>query len=277
MSERNGSNGRRMALVAAIALIGGLVAGAGVIYVTQGFEGNAEVASSCPADAAIAAAISETSRGEVAAVQPVAEPFDLSSLRFDDTDGQETTIGDFSGKTLLVNLWATWCVPCRAEMPALDAWRGTQARLSAMMAEKERLEAYFSALRLERQRNDQGYGPLTERSPEWLSEQITAVRERLLVLDAEIGPLAAEASRLVNPRWGPLMWAGNDKSHLARQIEASADIYTARVSNFLHYTPFVTLRSPRGSLPHDHATPQDRGLEAAAHEMGVDGFGEGGE
>ena len=175
--------------------------------------------------------------------------------------------------------WRTALVlrPLEDEIEALDAWRGTQARLSAMMAEKERLEAYFSALRLERQRNDQGYGPLTERSPEWLSEQITALRERLLVLDAEIGPLAAEASRLVNPRWGPLMWAGNDKSHLARQIEASADIYTARVSNFLHYTPFVTLRSPRGSLPHDHATPQDRGLEAAAHEMGVDGFGEGGE
>ena len=70
------------------------------------------------------------------------------------------------------------------------------------------------------------------------------------------------------------MWAGNDKSHLARQIEASADIYTARVSNFLHYTPFVYLRNPRGTLPHDSATPQDAGLEDAAHEMGVDGFGE---
>ena len=31
------------------------------------------------------------------------------------------TLADRSGRTLLVNLWATWCAPCRAEMPALDA------------------------------------------------------------------------------------------------------------------------------------------------------------
>ncbi len=173
--------------------------------------------------------------------------------------------------------WRTALVlrPLEDEIEALDAWRGTQQRLSVLMTEKERLEAYFSALRLERQRNDQGYGPQTERSAQWLSDQIGAIRARLVRLDAEAGPLAVEASRLVNPRWGPLMWAGNDKSHLARQIEASADIYTARVSNFLHYTPFVYLRSPRGTLPHDHAAPQDVGLEAAAHDLGVEDFGGG--
>ncbi len=173
--------------------------------------------------------------------------------------------------------WRTALVlrPLEDEIEAMDAWRSDQERLTAMMAEKERLEAYFSALRLERQRNQEGYGPQTERSPTWLGDQITAVRERLLVLDAEIAPIAAASSRLVNPRWGPLMWAGNDKSHLARQIEASADIYTARVSNFLHYTPFVYLRSPRGTLPHDAASAQDAGLEEAADRMGLDGFGDG--
>jgi thiol-disulfide isomerase/thioredoxin len=30
------------------------------------------------------------------------------------------TLADLKGRTLLVNLWATWCVPCRQEMPALD-------------------------------------------------------------------------------------------------------------------------------------------------------------
>ena len=70
-------------------------------------------------------------------------------------------------------------------------------------------------------------------------------------LDAEIAPMARASSELINPRWGLLMRAGNDKSHLARQIERSADIYTSRVSNFLLATPFAYLRPPRGSLPHD--------------------------
>ena len=171
--------------------------------------------------------------------------------------------------------WRTALVlrPLEDEIKALDAWRDEQVRLTALMEEKERLEAYFSALRLERQRNEADYGPKTDRSAAWLSARISEIRERLLVIDAEIAPLAAASSRLVNERWGPLMWAGNDKSHLARQIEASADVYTARVSNFLHYTPFVYLRSPRGTLPHDQASVQDGALDAAAHDMGLgDGF-----
>ncbi|MEE8143506.1 MAG: 5'-nucleotidase domain-containing protein, partial [Planctomycetota bacterium] len=56
---------------------------------------------------------------------------------------------------------------------------------------------------------------------------------------------------LSSSRWGLLMRAGNDKSHLARQIERHADIYTSRVSNFLFATPYAYLRSPSGSLPHD--------------------------
>jgi hypothetical protein len=56
---------------------------------------------------------------------------------------------------------------------------------------------------------------------------------------------------MTNARWGLLTRAGNDKSHLTRQIERYADIYTSRVSNFLHATPYAYFRSPRGSLPHD--------------------------
>lgn len=44
-----------------------------------------------------------------------------SDQGFTDADGKPVTIADFRGKGLVVNLWATWCVPCVAEMPALDA------------------------------------------------------------------------------------------------------------------------------------------------------------
>jgi hypothetical protein len=47
------------------------------------------------------------------------------------------------------------------------------------------------------------------------------------------------------------MRAGNDKSHMARQVERHADIYMSRVSNLMHATPFAYFRAPRGSLPHD--------------------------
>jgi len=76
-----------------------------------------------------------------------------------------------------------------------------------------------------------------------------------VAMDAEIAPLARASTELTNSRWGLLTRAGNDKSHLARQVERYADVYTSRVSNFLHATPYVYLRSPRGSLPHDPGTP----------------------
>ncbi len=42
-------------------------------------------------------------------------------LPFQTLDGSDTTLKDFAGKPLLVNLWATWCAPCVAEMPTLDS------------------------------------------------------------------------------------------------------------------------------------------------------------
>ncbi len=48
------------------------------------------------------------------------EPEALSEVRFQDANGTEKTLSDWRGKVVLVNLWATWCAPCRKEMPALD-------------------------------------------------------------------------------------------------------------------------------------------------------------
>ncbi len=137
------------------------------------------------------------------------------------------------------------------EIQALQGFEPKQRQLSDLMTRKVQLEGELSQIRLETQRNRHGYGPQTGRSPEVLETAIQALRTRLIELDTQIAPLAKAAGQLRNPNWGLLLRAGNDKSHLASQLERYADIYTSRVSNFLSSTPYVYLRSQRGSLPHE--------------------------
>ena len=49
------------------------------------------------------------------------DPLRLPDLAFEDAEGKPRKLSEWRGKTVLVNLWATWCVPCRKEMPALDS------------------------------------------------------------------------------------------------------------------------------------------------------------
>ena len=153
------------------------------------------------------------------------------------------------------------------EVAALESFAGAERLIAAKMEEKEQLEAHLCQARLSLQRLRGGYGPQPEEAAVELEARIQELRTRLLPLDGEIAPLARAAGELTNSRWGLLTRAGNDKSHLARQVERYADVYTSRVSNFLHATPFVYLRSPRGSLPHDPSSPGGSAL-AMAQEPG---------
>src|SRR6516164_5645228 len=47
-------------------------------------------------------------------------PKPVAALKLDDAQGQSRNLADFKGKVVLLNIWATWCGPCRKEMPALD-------------------------------------------------------------------------------------------------------------------------------------------------------------
>jgi thiol-disulfide isomerase/thioredoxin len=96
------------------------------VAVVAGIYGIGRLRSN-PADAACrhavetAARIAPLAHGEIAALAMAQTPFHVPPLGFKDAEGHDRTLADWRGRTVLLNLWATWCVPCRREMPALDA------------------------------------------------------------------------------------------------------------------------------------------------------------
>lgn len=108
----------RLALTALAILIG-----AGAVYVMTPAMRNAGTAS-CAASADTLARMKPLARGEVAAVIVPDAPRALPVLAFQDGEGRQMSLADFKGRTVLLNLWATWCAPCREEMPALDRLQG---------------------------------------------------------------------------------------------------------------------------------------------------------
>ncbi|WP_319518058.1 TlpA disulfide reductase family protein [uncultured Martelella sp.] len=111
-----------------IALVAGLIAGAVAVYVKNTFSGNGAgelaTAGECEMAVETAAALKPLAIGEVAAFIPADKPRPMPNLAFRSDDG-ETSLAAFKGRTVLMNLWATWCVPCREEMPALDELEAT--------------------------------------------------------------------------------------------------------------------------------------------------------
>jgi thiol-disulfide isomerase/thioredoxin len=78
-------------------------------------------AKQCEAQTVKGAKIDDAAVGLLAAVQGTGEGRGYADLGFTDEAGKPMTIADFAGKKLLVNFWASWCIPCREEMPALKA------------------------------------------------------------------------------------------------------------------------------------------------------------
>ena len=77
-------------------------------------------ASDCVPQPAAAKTIDDAATGQLAALNGTGSGRGYAAMSFADAAGKTVTLKDFAGKTLLVNFWASWCIPCRAEMPALD-------------------------------------------------------------------------------------------------------------------------------------------------------------
>jgi thiol-disulfide isomerase/thioredoxin len=116
---------RRLPIVIGAVLIGGVIGFAGV-YGIGGLKRAASGDQACRPAVDLAQKIAPLAHGEVAALTMATAPLRLPDLAFEDADGKPKKLSDWRGRTVLVNLWATWCVPCRKEMPALE---GLQTRL----------------------------------------------------------------------------------------------------------------------------------------------------
>ena len=93
------------------------------VYVKQGPGRNAPIAD---ARQPAGDAQSKAGPGRIAAFVVHEDLRDVGAATFKTEDGEDRTLADWRGKAVLLNLWATWCAPCRHEMPALDR---LQARL----------------------------------------------------------------------------------------------------------------------------------------------------
>jgi thiol-disulfide isomerase/thioredoxin len=142
-----------MAILAAAA-IAGLVAGTAAVYVREsGFSNVAGADPDCASALATAARLAPLATGEVAAFRVADKGETFDDLTFNGPDGKPSSLAALKGKTVLLNLWATWCVPCRAEMPALDRLQAamggdhfTVAAVNVDVKNPERAKSFLSEI-----------------------------------------------------------------------------------------------------------------------------------
>ncbi len=130
MSEGSGAGRRpdvlRWALAAAV-----IVGVAAVLYVIVG----ASFKPAGPAD------VASFRKGALAKLTIPTDPQPAPANSFQGPDGKPVTLADFKGKVVVVNLWATWCAPCKVEMPTLSrlaaTYQGQPVEVMAISIDKE--------------------------------------------------------------------------------------------------------------------------------------------
>ncbi len=150
-----------------------------------------------------------------------AEPKPVPGFTFADEAGQPKTLSDFKGKVVLLNFWATWCAPCKVEMPALDALQaklgGDQFQVVALSIDRTgpaKPRAFLDGAKLS---NLALY--IDEKGESAVKVQASGLPVTLM-LDRE----GREVARLV----GPADWAAPEAVALVRSfIEAAPSGQTA--------------------------------------------------
>jgi thiol-disulfide isomerase/thioredoxin len=133
----------------------------------------------------------------------------VPEVGFIDAEDRPRTLADFKGKVVLLNLWATWCPPCRTEMPALDnlqgALGGPDFEVVALSLDRggvERVRRYYDDIRLGR------IAIFVDRSGKTLRDLGAAGLPTTLLIDRE----GREVGRLI----GPAVWDSPDMIRFLR-------------------------------------------------------------
>lgn len=216
MSERKAPTSSASTYLA-VAMVTAVV-GFGAVYAMRPAADKppAPLAATAAAPAATGQAAPATSRDKLASgdmltfvFKKQAEP--LAGIAFEDATGAKRSLADFKGRYVLLNLWATWCAPCRHEMPSLD-------RLQARLGSKD-----FEVVALSVDR--QGVVPskkfLDDIKVEKLALYVDSTSKSLGALRATGLPttiLIDREGREVGRLAGPAEWDGADAMRLIEAV-----------------------------------------------------------
>ncbi len=118
--EHSGSTKTSLLTYVIVAALTGLMGFGAVYAILRPADNSKPEAATKPQAAAPSAAANPLATGDMMTFVYKKTPEAVPSFKFEDGAGAEKTLADWKGKVVLLNLWATWCAPCRKEMPALD-------------------------------------------------------------------------------------------------------------------------------------------------------------
>ncbi len=158
-------------------------------------------------------------KGEVAAFTFLDEPRPASRLVFQDENNAPTSLEAFKGKALLINLWATWCAPCRHEMPALDKLQslkgGTDFQVVAINIDTRNLDRPRAWLK------DAGIKKLTYyNDPQ--AKTFQTLRSQGVALGMPVTLFVDQKGCHIGHLNGPAEWASNDALKLIEAMQTRA-------------------------------------------------------
>jgi thiol-disulfide isomerase/thioredoxin len=210
MPEQN-SGHRRLTMLPLMAATGLCIAVLVTALYRIGAGQSNAMAAECAASQATAARMVPLAHGEVAAVNIATVPQPAPAVRFEGPDGTTKALADFRGRALLLNIWATWCLPCRTEMPALDRLQaqrgGTDFEVVAVNVDTTRLQNRRSFLAAAGIRALQFYADPT-------GDAFQALRLAGKSVGLPTSLLIDQAGCTLGTIAGPADWASPDAIHL---------------------------------------------------------------